>query len=231
MSSVNEDSKKLKLETGTVQNGKVPLIGYVSLVLFVLFVSGIFTHSDSFLKAIDFVNILGKWGALGQVKDTAAVTLARNFTGIGATGIRAGFMIAFTVAPGIIMAFGVTELFVQYEGDKAAGKLFGPIFKPLFGLPGESLAAFVASLTSTEAGAGLAKNFHERNIVNDYQVAVLSTFMYMSPAVLVNLYSLSTPLMPYIPVSLSIPLVIILVFKILGTLVARFILKRIKVEA
>lgn len=231
MSNLAEDNKKLKPEAGASHHVKVPFIGYVALTLFVLFVSGIFTHSESFLKAIDFVNILGKWGALGEVKDTAAVTLAPNFTGIGATGIRAGFMIAFTVTPGVILSFGVTELFVQYQGDKAAGKLFGPIFRLLFGLPGETLAAIIASLTSTDAGAGLAKNFHDRNIVNDYQVAVLSTFMYMSPAVLVNLYSLSTPLLPYIPVSLSIPLVIILVFKILGTLVARFILKKVKVKA
>lgn len=207
---------------------RVPWYGYLTLLLTILFLSGIFAGNEGPLGALDFTNILGQFGHLGEVHTEGAVTLARDFKGMGGYGVRDGFMLVITIAPAICVAFGIIELFNHYKGLEAAQVLLTPIMKPLFGLPGASTVAFVANLTSADAGAALANSFHQEGTISMGQNVVMTSFMMSAPAILVNFFALASPIFPFLPVTMSVLLVIIIVMKFVGAFIARFLFAKVK---
>ena len=66
------------LEAQNASEEKVRISGYISLVLAILFFSGLFKDAEGFLKFFDFTNVLGAFGSLGTVTEEAG-TLAANF--------------------------------------------------------------------------------------------------------------------------------------------------------
>lgn len=205
------------------QRERVPWYGYLALILTILFLSGIFSGSEGPLAALDFTNTLGQFGDLGVVHDEGAVTLARDFRGMGGFGVRDGFAIVLQIAPAICLAFGVIELFNHYKGLEAAQKILTPIMKPLLNLPGASTVAFVANLISPDAGAALTNSFYEEGAISLNQNLIMTSFMFSAPAILVNYFALGSPIFPLLPVSMSVLLGIIIVMKFVGAFISRFL--------
>ena len=69
--------------------------GYVVLILTILFFSGIFSSAEGPIKALDFTNISGSFGSLGEIAEDAG-TLAADFRGTGGSGARDAWLFALT---------------------------------------------------------------------------------------------------------------------------------------
>lgn len=202
------------------ENIDVPWYSYLILILTLVILSGIFSDSKSILAAFDFNNLAGKFGGLGNI-DEEYGKLAGNFRGVGGFGARDGFLLAFTVAPSIILAFGIVEICNDYKGLLAAQKLFSPILKPLLGLPGVTAIGIISSLTSSDAGAGIAKSLHDDGYIDDTQLIIFTAFQFPAPAILVNFFIFGVILSPYISGSITIALLVILGMKFFGAILCR----------
>ncbi|MEG1160337.1 MAG: nucleoside recognition domain-containing protein, partial [Acidaminococcaceae bacterium] len=134
--------------------GKVPVSGYVVLVIAIMIFSGLFATAGHGLNIFDFDTLNGKFGTM--LKPEKA-----TFSGMGGSGARDGFLFAFGLAPGVMLALGLIEVVEHYGGLKAAQKLLTPILKPILGIPGICGIALVSSLQSTDAGAGMTKAVHQ----------------------------------------------------------------------
>lgn len=210
-----------------VSKKKVPWYSYLVLFLTILFLSGLFTNSTTPLKALDFANILGTFGQMGTLSEgvqESGITFANDFKGIGGTGAKDGFLLALTVGPAIILAYGVIQIYNDYKGMLAAEKLFSPILKPLLGIPGPSALGLISSLTSADAGAGVANNLYETNALNENQLAIMTSFMFSAPGILVNFFVFSAAITPYVTGQITIALAVILVMKFFGAIVCRIFL-------
>lgn len=212
---------KQKEDLNSLNSPPVPWYAYLTLLLTVLFLSGLFTGDSGVFSALDYSNVLGKFGKLGTVTEGVGVKLASSFRGMGGSGVRDGFIISLTFAPAIMLAFGVIEIYNDFKGLDAAQKLFSPILKPLLGLPGTSALAMISSITSSDAGAGITKSLHDGGHLNDNQLIILTTFMFSAPSILVNLYALGAPLNALVPIQISIPLLVILAMKFFGAILCR----------
>ena len=92
-----EDSKKGG--AAAVKEKKHVGIGaWVSLVVFILILSGIFMKSDSPLKVLDFTNLTGNFGMIGDTK--------MNLIGANGSGAKDGFMAGLNLLPGVMLFCG-----------------------------------------------------------------------------------------------------------------------------
>lgn len=218
---------------------KIPTCAFVALLLTLLFLSGIFTSFGRFkdeegakrhlamLAALDFNNVVGQFGSIGSLKDGAIGKLAKDFKGIGGRGAREAFLLALTLAPSIIVAFGVIEVCTNYKGLRAAEVLFTPIVKPILGLPGSATIALVTSLTSSDAAAGITKELYEEKYLDDTQRTIFMVFQFSAPSIIVNFYAIGPALTAAFDSSVPIMLAfgVILVMKFVGAIVFRLFLK------
>ena len=106
---------------------KVPLSGYIVLVIAIAIFSGLFANAGHGLNIFDFDTLNGKFGTMKSAKAT--------FSGQGGSGARDGFLFAFGLAPGVMLAMGLIEVVEHYGGLKAAQKLMTPILRPILGIP------------------------------------------------------------------------------------------------
>lgn len=217
-------------------NGKnVPWYAYLVLFLVIIIFSGIFTNKINPLGALDFDNLLGNFGSMGNAEAESGVKFARDFKGIGGSGAREAFLLALFVAPAIIVAFGIIEICVDYKGLLAAEVLFTPIMKPLMGLPGAAAVSLVSSFTSSDAGASTIKSLREDGFINERQRVIFSSFQLMAPSILINFFLLISIVAAYISKPTSIALLVIIVMKFVGAnvsrLLVRFMYKETKEEA
>ena len=74
---------------------KVTWISYVALFIVVIIFSGAFATSDTILKALDFSQLNGQFGKIPFEKGF-------DFKGVGGFGAKDGFLMAFTITPGVI---------------------------------------------------------------------------------------------------------------------------------
>ena len=204
---------------------KIPWYAYVVLLLTIIIFAGFFGKSTTPLKALDFNNLLGNFGALGQVEEGAKVTLANDFKGIGGSGAREGILLVLSISPAIIVAFGIIEICTQYKGILAAQVLFSPIMKVLMGVPGAAAISVVTSLTSSDAGAGLVKSLADENYLNDRQRIILTSFELLAPSILVNFFAMGVTVSDYITRPISIALLVIIIMKVVGANIARILVK------
>lgn len=211
------------------QTEKISWTGYVSLILVLIFFSGIFRNATGPLAALDFTNVTGAFGKLGTLAEGAGV-IANDFRGTGGTGPKEGFLFALTIFPQIMFALGVLKVVENLDGFKAAEKLLSPIVKPIFGLPGASAISIVASLNSTDAGASLIKELKETGKLNAKEELIITAFQFASPGALVNFFALAGPLLGYLEIPAVIPLAVILFCKILSANLMRIFSGRIVKE-
>lgn len=205
---------------------KVKWYGYVSLVFIILFFSGVFSNVEGPLSAMDFNNILGSFGSLGQLEEGTG-TLALDFRGTGGSGARDGFLFAFTLVPAILLALGVVKMVEHLDGLKAASKLLNPILKLLMGIPGICGIGLIASLQSADAGSTMIKDLADQKHINEKERLVFTAFQFSAGGMLTNFLGSGAALFPVladIGIPILVPMGVILVFKFVGANLMRLYL-------
>lgn len=199
---------------------KIGLKGWLSLVVFVCLFSGIFNAFDGPLKALDILNLTGKFGTITDGVTGAAL----NFQGAGGNGAKHGFLVALGLIPGICLAVGTVDVVTALNGMKAAAKLFNPILKPLMGLNGHCGATLVASLNSSDVGSVMTKQLYEDGLITDDQRTIFVAYQYPASAIVFNVINSCGILLPIIPISLGLAIVTIFVTKVIGANLVRLYL-------
>lgn len=212
-------------QSANAEKKKVCWYSYLALFFVIVVFSGVFTNSSTLLKVLDFNNLLGNFGSLGTADAQSGVKLAGDFKGIGGSGAREAFLLALSVAPAIIVAFGLIELCMDYKGLLAAEVLFTPIMKPLMGLPGAAVVSLISSFTSSDAGANTIKSLYENGFIDEKQRVVFASFQLMAPSILINFFLLISIVAPYIARQTSIALLVIIVMKFVGANICRLLVK------
>ena len=209
------------------QDFKVKWYGYVALVVGILFFSGVFADAEGALGALDFGNILGRFGRLGTVTEygTEYVSLAGDFRGTGGAGARDGFLFALTLLPAVLLALGCVGVIEHLDGLNAAAKLLNPILRPIMGIPGVSGLALIGSLQSADAGASMTAGLHERGLLNDKERLIFTQFQFTAGGTLTNFLGSGAAMFPYlaiIGVPILLPMGTIFVFKFIAANMMRF---------
>jgi nucleoside recognition membrane protein YjiH len=198
---------------------KVTWKGWLSLAILILMISGVFKDSPTPLAALDFSNLTGTFGRIGD---------AGNFLGRGGTGARDGFLMALNIAPIIILFCGILDVAQAYGALHASGIIFQPILKFLLGVPGIAGLAFVSSFTSVDVGAIMTKELYEENLLTDDERTIFISYQYAGSALITNLIAGGAVLLAIIPVSFGFMFVIHMIAKIIGANIVRLILKLTK---
>lgn len=196
---------------------KITIKGWVSLILLVLMFSGVFKNAPGFLKALDFTNLVGKFGSMGE-------GAAKDFIGIGGVGAREGFMQALSLIPSVSFAIGLIDIVTDMGGLRAAAKLFQPILKPIMGIPGICGLSFVSTFTSSDIGAVMTKELYEEGLITDKERSIYCAYQYAGSAVILNTINTQAPLLPIILMATGPIILILFVFKIVGANIVRVIL-------
>jgi len=202
------------------QDVSVGIVGYLALLFAIVFFSGILKNAPGIWKALDFTVLLGKFG-------TVAETTFRGASGVGA---RDGFVFAFTLFPAVMLAIGVVAVVEHLGGLKAAHKLLNPLLRPLLGIPGICTLALVGSLQSTDAGAAMTRDLRESGVLNEKEKTIFAAFQFSFGAPIVNYFSSGVALFPMLVVPIGLPLLVGLVFKVIGANIMRLYLRRFDVD-
>ena len=195
--------------------------GYIVLILTILFFSGIFSSAEGPIKALDFTNISGSFGSLGEITEDAG-TLASDFRGTGGSGARDAWLFALTLVPAVMLALGVVKVVEHLDGLRAAQKLLTPLLMPLLGIPGICGLTLIASLQSTDAGASMTAELFQDGMIDEKQKTIFASFQFSAGATLTNYLSSCAALFPFLSVPIIIPLVV--VFKFFGANLTRIYL-------
>ncbi|MGO1044739.1 nucleoside recognition domain-containing protein [Clostridioides difficile] len=199
----------------TAGDNKVTWKGYMSLFVLIILFSGIFKDSQGFLKALDFANLTGSFGAISDGVD---------FMGKGGTGAKDGFLFALTLIPTVCFAVGLIDVVESMGGMKAASKIFNPLLKPLLGIPGIAGIAFVSSFTSSDVASIMTKELCENGEITDDERTIFVAYQYAGSAVILNTINTQAPLLPIALLALG-PIILIEIFcKILGANLVRLII-------
>ena len=197
--------------------------GYIVLILTILFFSGIFSSAEGPIKALDFTNISGSFGSLGEIAEDAG-SLAADFRGTGGSGARDAWLFALTLVPAVMLALGVVKVVEHLDGLRAAQKLLTPLLMPLLGIPGICGLTLIASLQSTDAGASMTAELFQDGMIDEKQKTIFASFQFSAGATLTNYLSSCAALFPFLSVPITIPLVVVFVFKFFGANLTRIYL-------
>lgn len=197
--------------------------GYIVLILTILFFSGIFSSAEGPIKALDFTNISGSFGSLGEIAEDAG-SLAADFRGTGGSGARDAWLFALTLVPAVMLALGVVKVVEHLDGLRAAQKLLPPLLMPLLGIPGICGLTLIASLQSTDAGASMTAELFQDGMIDEKQKTIFACFQFSAGATLTNYLSSCAALFPFLSVPIIIPLVVVFVFKFFGANLTRIYL-------
>ena len=197
---------------------KVTWASYVALFIVVIMFSGIFANSGGILKAFDFSQLNGQFGNIPFEKGF-------NFKGVGGSGARDGVMMALRRTPAVILALGIVSVCEGFGGLLAANRLMSPFFKPLLGIPGICGLAFIASLQSTDTGAGMTKELFDNNFITDEERSIFCQLQLSAGATITNYFGSGAAFFPFLAVPLGIPLLMVFIMKIFGANVMRFAIR------
>lgn len=194
----------------------LPLRAYVALALTVVFFSGVLAGAPGALGCLDFTTVSGSFGHIaGEF----------TFLGKGGGGARYGFLFALSLVPGIMLALGVVEMAERMQALHAAQKLLTPLMKPLLGLPGAAGLALISSLQSSDAGAAMTKDLHDKGLITEKEKTVFAAFQFSSASSVTVYLSMGVALFPFLAVPHLLPLGVILFYKVAGTNLMRLYLR------
>lgn len=196
---------------------KAGVVGYLALIFAIVFFAGLFGKMEGPIRALDFTVISGSFGSIGD---------AGSFRGSGGVGARDGFIFALTLFPVVMLALGTVKAVEFLGGLKAAQELLSPILQPMMGIPGISGLALVASLQSTDAGAGMTKQLRETDVMTESEKTIFAAFQFSAGATITNYLSSGAALFEFIPVPIVIPLILMFVLKVFGANLMRLYLRR-----
>ena len=214
-----------RLSQDDPRQDKVRAAGYISLVLAIIFFSGLLQNAEGFIKFFDFTNVLGKFGGLGKLTEGSG-SLAANFRGTGGAGVRDGWLFALTLTPAVMLALGVVKIVEDLDGLKAAQKLMTPLLRPLMGIPGICGLALVASLQSTDTGASMTKELFDLGEINEKERLIFGGFQFTAGALLTNYLSSGAALFAFLDVPIVTPLAVVIVFKLVAANLVRLYANR-----
>jgi nucleoside recognition membrane protein YjiH len=219
MEDNNKEIDKQYQEINQDQDSKVSIMGYVILVCAFLILSGLLASAPGGLQAFDFNSLTGEFGTM---KSAAKNT----FLGAGGTGAKQGFLFGLTLVPGVMLSLGIMSIVEQTGGLKIARRWLTPIMRPLFGLPGCSSLAMIASMQSTDAGASLTKIFFEHGEMNDQERIIFTQYELSGSAAISNYITIGSAAFSVMLVPIALPLFIILVIKMVGANITRAVLSK-----
>lgn len=198
---------------------KVTWVGYAAFFLAIVLFSGIFSTADSWLRVFDFNMLNGSFGKIEGVEK------AFTFRGAGGSGARDGFLFSLELIPAVILALGIVNVVDGLGGLKAAQKLMTPLLKPLLGVPGISALANIANMQSTDAAAGMVKELVDNGEVTDEERSIIVAYQTSASAFITNYFSSGAAVFAFLTVPIIVPLIVMLVFKIIGANLMRLYLK------
>lgn len=203
------------------QKLEVPWTGYVALVFALVFFSGIFMSATGALRALDYSNVSGAFGKLGELA-AGGGKLAPNFRGIGGSGPKDAFLYGLTITPQIMFALGIVKVIENYGGLLAAQKLLTPLMRLLLGIKGYCALPLIAGLQNSDTGASMIKQMRDENLITEREKMIFIGYHFTAPALIVNYFAIASMAFPYLNVSIAIPLVVVFVVKFLGANMFRF---------
>lgn len=198
-----------------LKKGGVSLKGWISLIILIILLSGMFTNSDSFLAAFDYNNLLGEYGTIVD---------GINFAGKGGIGARGGFIAGLLLVPGIMFCTGLIAVVQHLGALDAAGILFKPILKPIMGLPGTTGLALIASFTGSDIAATQTKELYEDGHITDDERSIFVAYQYAASAPVSNTINAGAPLAAISPLSFGIIFIVELISKIFGANIIRLLI-------
>lgn len=202
-------------DNGGMQAPKVTVGGLIALIIGILFFSGVFKNADNFLCAIDFTNLAGKFGTIGEAN--------QNYMGSGGNGARYGFMFAVSFLPTIMLAVGMVKVIEGYRGLECAAALLTPILRFIMGIPGIAAVAMVTSISAGDAGAALTRELSMNGALTDDERDIFVAFQYPSSGTITNYYSCGPALFDFLPCGSGLPLAVCFITKVIGANLFRFI--------
>ena len=116
-------------------------------------------------------------------------------------------MFALTLAPTVMVAMGLIQIFENYGALKAAERLLTPIMKPILGIPGQASLALVGSLSSSDAGSAMTRELYDAGKLTEDERDLFTAFQYSSSGIIVNYFSGASPLFSVITVGTGVPFV------------------------
>lgn len=209
---------------------KVGVVAYLALIFAVVFFSGIFAKTASWLGVFDFTVLNGDFGKIAGDGGKSF-----TFRGTGGYGAKDGFLFALNLIPTVMFALAIVAV-VEYLGAlDAARQLLTPLLKPLLGIPGSAGLALIASLQSTDAGAGMTKLLYDEKEITNEERSIFAAFQFTAGGTITNYFATGAALFALanadgsmaITVPLIIPFVVIMIFKVVGANLMRFYLKHI----
>lgn len=198
---------------------KVGMKGWLALAFLVCLFSGIFNEFDGPLKALDVLNLTGDFGTIESASGAML-----NFQGAGGIGAKHGMLVALGLIPGISLAMGFLGVAEEFGAMKAAEKIFNPLLKPLMGLNGDCGITLVASLNSSDVGSVMTRDLYANGKITDDQRTIFVSYQYPGSALVFNVINSCGALLPIIPISLGMSIVMVFVTKVIGANIVRFFL-------
>lgn len=173
--------------------------------------------SDTPLKVLDFTNLNGQFGLIGNTK--------MNLIGTGGSGARDGFMAGLNLLPGVMLFCGLMAVFKAFGAFDAAEILFKPILRPLLGISGKAGIAFVSSFTGSDVAAVLTRELYDEGDLTDDERTIFVAYQYAASACINNTVTGGAPLVAISPVGLGPILLVEIVCKLIGANLVRLILR------
>ena len=192
---------------------------YVAFVFAIVFFSGLLATSQEWYKVFDFTVLNG---AFGKISGEASKTF--TFRGVGGSGARDGFMFALELIPGVMLALGIVAVVEGLGGLRVAQNLLTPLLKPMLGIPGICGLALIANMQSTDAGAGMAKEMHEKGQISDEQRSIFIAYQSSASGMISNYFASGAALFSFMLGPIILPLIVIFSFKIIGANLMRLYL-------
>lgn len=208
--------------SSNIQNIKRMASGYISLFAALVFFSGALHGIQSGWGALDFANIVGHFGTMGD--------LGVNFKGKGGFGAQDGFLFALGIVPGTMLALGIINVVDHLHGLEAARKLLTPILKPIMGIPGVAALALICSLQTTDGGAAMTRDLVESGHLTDRERAIFVAFQFSAGSTVDNYLSTGSALFAFLTLPIGVPFVFLFIFKVFGANLMRIYLKRFSDE-
>lgn len=205
--------EKIRLAQEEMRNKKIPVGGYIALIFAILVFSGALKNVP-YLQGIDFTKMLGAFGKIGET--------GQDYLGKGATGARYGFQMFLSVAPTVMLATGIMSVVEWLGGIDAAGKLLSFILKPVMGVPGYVAMPMVASLTSSDAGAAMNRDFHDRELLTDKERDITTMWLLCCAGILTNYITGYGYLSEIVTVPFIVPFIVLFILKFIEANIVRF---------
>ncbi len=217
----NKSEKLMQEQTdpGLTGQAKVGVVSILALLFGILFFAGFFASFQDmkWMKAFDFQALSGTFGTIKTVgKDT--------FLGAGGVSARAGFLFAFSLLPSVMFALGCVEVLAHFGALRAAQKLMTPLLRPLLGVPGIVGLTLITDMQSTDAGAAMTKELYDKGLIDKKEQTIIAAWQYSGAGMISNFFASGSAVFALLAVPLIIPLLIIFIFKLIGTIYVRIML-------